>query len=497
MTLKAARTKIVATIGPVSDSPDKIQQLWQVGVDVFRLNFSHSTFKEHKKRIEIIREITNDQAGILIDLPGPKIRIGEVEPNTVLLNGTEFIITTRPVKGNSNQVSVTYKDLPKDASPGQHISLADGLIQLRIKEIVEDTDIICEVLHGGPLLSRKGLNAPDVPLNLYFPTEKDWKALEFSIELDPDFYALSFVRRKQDVARIRDFINSKYKKAALISKIEHRDGLRNFDEILRLSDGIMVARGDLGVEIPVEQVPIVQKELVAKCRAAARPVIVATQVLSSMTTSPRPTRAEANDVANAILDGADALMLSEETASGNYPVDSVMYMEKIARSIEKYLEKPIDRYSSEKPDVAELIGQSTALLSAKLDVAAIITATRTGRTSRYVAKYRPKLPILAATPDPKTFKQLNLVWGVYPLLIPVTTTTDELILTALKKSLESGFIVEDDKVLVIAGTILGSPAKTNFLQVLKVSDTLEIARALQERKNRGDETSKESDIESR
>ncbi len=482
MVLKAARTKIVATLGPASDAPEKINQLWNAGVDVFRLNFSHGTFEEHAKRVEHIREVTDDQAAILIDLPGPKIRIGEVKENSFLLTGDEFIITTRPLKGDSKRVSVDYKDLPRDASPGQHLSLADGSIQLRIKEIVDETDIVCEVLHGGPLLSRKGLNAPDVPLNLFFPTENDWKALEFSINLDPDFYALSFVRRRQDVAKIREFVNSQYKKTALISKIEHRDGLRNFEEILKVSDGIMVARGDLGVEIPVEQVPIVQKDLVAKCRLAARPVIVATQVLSSMTTSPRPTRAEANDVANAILDGTDALMLSEETASGNHPLESVMYMEKIAKETENHLTTPFPQDHVSSQDVAELIGQSAALLADRLDVAAIITATRTGRTSRYVAKHRPRLPIIAATPDPKTYKQLKLVWGVFPILIPVTTATDDLILVALKQSLEAGFIVDDDKVLVIAGTILGSPSTTNFMQVLSVRDTLEIAKTLEEQK---------------
>ncbi len=475
-------TKIVSTLGPASESKSSIKQLYEAGVDIFRLNFSHGTISEQEQRVEAIRFVTNNQAAILIDLPGPKIRIGEVEDGTILAKGTEFIITTRKVLGNREEVNVSYNGLPKDLNPGQQICLADGLINLKVKEIINNADIITEVINGGSITSGKGLNVPNAPLNLFFPTNYDIEIIKRAINFEPDFFGLSFVRRPKDIQIIRDLLHEKDADTALVAKIEHRDALSEFPNILSQSDAVMIARGDLGIEIPIEDIPIIQKELITQCRIANRPVIVATQVLSSMTYSPRPSRAEANDIANSILEGTDALMLSEETAIGNYPIDAVKIMDKIAKRIEYYMAKTQGISLPKLPDTIDPIENSIgSIATSSSDIAAIITGTRTGRTAKIVSKYRPPQPILATTPSIKVLKQLKLVWGVIPLLIPETESTDDFIYNSITQALESELITVKDKILIVAGSLFGKRAKTNFIQILQVEQALEAKSKLNKR----------------
>ena len=468
------RTKIISTLGPVTESKSLIKQLYEAGVDIFRLNFSHGTLNEHEQRIADIRLVTNDQAAILIDLPGPKIRIGEIEDGTVLRQGNKFIITTRNIHGNKEEVSVSYNGLPQDVSPGQQICLADGLITLKVKEIINNTDIITEVIDGGSISSGKGLNVPNAPLKLFFPTKNDIEIIKYAINLEPDFFGLSFVRRTKDIQIIRDLLQEKNVHTALIAKIEHRDALTEFPDILSQSDAVMIARGDLGIEIPIEDIPVIQKELITQCRNANRPVIVATQVLLSMVHSPRPSRAEANDIANSILEGTDALMLSEETAIGDYPIESVKYMNRIAKRTEYYMSKTQGISPPKLLDTIDPIENSiNSIANSPSDIAAILTGTRTGRTARIVSKYRPSQPILATTPSSRIFKQLKLVWGVIPLLISETESTDDFIYNSITQALESDLITVRDKILIVAGSLFGKRAKTNFIQVLQVEQALE------------------------
>ncbi|MHA2297635.1 MAG: pyruvate kinase [Candidatus Hodarchaeales archaeon] len=412
--MRNTKTKIVCTLGPASSDIKSIKKMKKAGMDVCRINFSHGEASFYKKLFKNVRSVSETDLGILVDLPGPKIRIGEVDGKVELHRGDKFTITTKQgIIGDSERVSISHKTLHKEIKKGHHCYINDGIVGLRVKKVVSQ-EITCEVISEGEISSRKGVNCPDVPLSLYFPTKIDMEKLDLAIDLDPDFLALSFVRRPEDIVPIKERLKKDFLKISLISKIEHRDAITNFDSILAASSGIMVARGDLGIEIPTEQVPVVQKEIIRKCNVAGKPVITATQMLESMTYNARPTRAEASDVANAILDGTDAVMLSGETAVGQHPKKVIEVMDNIANYNESLVfDRAIEEYSvKEVISIAEILGQAATIASRRLDINAIIAITRSGSTPRLIAKYRPSKPIIAPTPYEVTARQLQLVWGV-------------------------------------------------------------------------------------
>jgi pyruvate kinase len=485
---KEASTKIVCTIGPATNEIVTLKELIEAGMDVCRLNFSHGSHGDHRENFERIRALGSDPT-ILIDLCGPKMRTGEVEDGTVIKTGDLFRISSEVgLEGDSEICSTNYPPLIADAQIGNHLAIDDGLLLFRVTEKIED-ELICKVLNGGPLKSRKGINAPDVPLSLYFPTQKDLDDIRFvlrklSTDDPPDYLAASFVRRKEDILAIRKILDEKHSPIKIISKIENRDGLKNFDEILQVSDAIMVARGDLGIEIPSEQVPIVQKRLISKCNEVGTPVIVATQMLDSMIRNPRPTRAEVSDVSNAIIDGADAVMLSGETAVGKYPVETVKFMEKILREIHlnhHLISRHDIGYSVKDVASAEVLGRAAHMISdaSSLNIDAIVTSTRTGSTSRLIAKYRPNKKIIAGTPYRSIKRQLNLVWGVCPIQTKVTNSSNELKFFLATEAVKKGLLKPEDRVLIIGGSLLGFPAQTNYIQIMNVADILLYGEQLQ------------------
>ncbi|MHA2030769.1 MAG: pyruvate kinase [Candidatus Kariarchaeaceae archaeon] len=478
-------TKIVATIGPASDSVVSLKEILKY-VDVCRLNFSHGAYPDHRERYERIRSVNSDIA-VLVDLSGPKMRTGEVEKGTVLETGQTFRISGQiGIEGNSEVVGTNYPPLIDDAKVGNHLAIDDGLLLFRVtKKLKRSNELVCQVLNGGILKSRKGINAPDVPLSLYFPTQKDLDDVRFVVRKfaqPADYFAASFVRRKEDILAIREILDDANCSTNIITKIENQDGLKNFDEILEVSDGIMVARGDLGIEIPGEQVPIVQKQIISKCNRASKPVIVATQMLESMTVNPRPTRAEVSDVSNAIMDGADAVMLSGETAVGKYPIETVLYMEKIINEVGKnlHLISTEPSWIGDSPNIAEVLGRAVHLISdaSSLNIDAIVTSTRSGSTTRMIAKCRPEKKIIAGTPYDLVKRQLQLVWGVYPLSVKVTPRYHELLYEIVLAATEQQMLNPKDTILAVGGSLLGYPSKTNQLQILKVEDVLLYGQSL-------------------
>ncbi|RMG52659.1 MAG: pyruvate kinase [Acidobacteria bacterium] len=464
------RTKIVCTIGPASRSPEKLEQLIAAGMNVARLNFSHGSHDEHEEVIVRLREIAARLArplAILQDLAGPKIRIGEITAGTVHLQaGDRFILTTEAVPGDEHKVSITYPALPRDVRPGDTLLLNDGALELRVEETREN-EIICRVVVGGPLSSHKGINVPTRSLQVPSLTEKDREDLAFGLERGVDYVALSFVRSPADVLEAKQFMAERGRLVPLIAKIEKHEALAHIDEIIEVVDGIMVARGDLGVETPLEKVPLVQKMLIHKCNQAGKPVITATQMLRSMVNNPRPTRAEVTDVANAILDGTDAVMLSEETAVGNYPVEAVQMMARIAEDAESGF--PFTVWTSQlKPrepvSLPEAVSRAACALAENIRARAIITFTQSGSTARLVAKYRPRPSILAPTPLEETYHRLALVWGVIPMLSEATQTTDEMMERAFTAARRAGFVRRGDTVVITAGVPLGVPGTTNLIK---------------------------------
>lgn len=469
------RTKIVCTIGPASESSEKVQKLLQAGMNVARLNFSHGTHEEHGKRINTLREEAQKMGkhlGILLDTKGPEIRTGKVPDTGVeLKNDTEFILDT-DVKtlGSSNRVGITYPDLWKEVSPGTHILLDDGLMDLIVVSI-EEEKIKTMVKNGGLLKSQKGVNVPGVSIQLPAVTEKDRSDIQFGLREGIDFIAASFTRKAADILEVRRIVEEMNSNVKIIAKIESREGLINLDDILEVADGLMVARGDLGVEIPVEEVPIHQKNMIRKCHLLGKPVIVATQMLDSMIRQPRPTRAEASDVANAILDGTDAIMLSGETAAGQFPVEAVQMMDKIAHQTENHY---FDGRGPLHPhvNVAEAICHASYTIARDLDAKAILTPTHSGLTARMISKYRPKSLIIAATPFDQVARQLSLQWGVYPMIIPESPGTDQLLSTAVNEALSQNFIQTGDIVVITAGVPVGKVGTTNMIKVQVIGNVL-------------------------
>lgn len=473
------KTKIVCTIGPASESVERLVQLMNAGMNVARLNFSHGNHDEHGARIRNIRE-AEKQAGktvaILLDTKGPEIRTGDLETESIdLVEGQELILSMNQMIGNEKKISISYSGLINDVRVGSLILLDDGLIELEVTEIRND-EIVTRVLNNGTLKSKKGVNVPNVSVNLPGITEKDAEDIKFGIEQGIDFIAASFVRRASDVLDIRELLEEYgAEDIHIIPKIENREGVENIDEILNVSDGLMVARGDLGVEIPAEEVPLVQKELIRKCNMHAKPVITATQMLDSMQRNPRPTRAEASDVANAIFDGSDAVMLSGETAAGDYPVEAVDTMHKIALKAETalaYADLFETRIKESETTITDAISQSVAHTALKLDVSAIITATESGHTARMIAKYRPKTPIVAVTNMEQVYRQLMLVWGVAPQLGKQAASTDEMLDISVEEALNSGIVRHGDLVVISAGVPVGESGTTNLMKIHVVGDVV-------------------------
>ncbi|HWI54574.1 MAG TPA: pyruvate kinase [Desulfobacteria bacterium] len=472
------RTKIVCTIGPASDSVETIKQMISMGMNVARLNFSHGTHEDHARRVKMIRQAAGEMGtivGIMLDTKGPEIRTGLLETDTITLNtGDNLTLTTEDVKGTSKRLSVSYKGLPDDAAPGTKILLADGLVELEVLS-QDGTEINCRVVNGGEIGSRKNVNIPGVVVNLPAVTDKDIADIGFAVANGFDFIAASFMRTSADVLAVRKVLEATDSNLQIIAKIENHQGVANIDEIIKVADGVMVARGDMGVEIPAEEVPLIQKMIIQKCNAVGKPVITATQMLDSMINNPRPTRAEATDVANAIFDGTDAVMLSGETASGRYPVEAVAMMDRIGTRTERALgfEEILGRKEIlPTRTVTDAISHATCSTALYLGATAIITSTKSGHTARMVSKYRPKARIIAVTPKMDVIRQMTLVWGVMPLLVSETRGTDEMISAAIETALAADYIKNGDLVVITAGVPVGVPGTTNLLKVHIVGDVV-------------------------
>ena len=472
------RTKIVCTIGPACDDVDILGRMMEAGMNVARLNFSHGTREEHAKRIALIREAAGKvgkNIALLADTKGPEVRLGVLKRPVRLEAGEKVILTVQTEGANSSgKLPVVGKDLIRRVSPGSVILIADGLIELKVVSFHDD-DLECEVIHGGELSSQKGVRIPDLEADLPVITEEDKKDIRFAIEQNVDFLALSFVRRAADVLSVRQLLEEVGSRMDVIAKIESREGVNNLEEIIAVADGIMVARGDLGVGIPAEEVPLVQKAIIKKCNQAGKPVITATQMLESMIQNPRPTRAEASDVANAILDGTDAVMLSGETAVGKYPVEAVATMAKIAVRAEESLpfEEILERKGRTPAlTVTDAISHATCSVARDLGAAAIITSTQTGYTAKMVSKYRPRVPVVAVTPDAGVLRKLALAWGVQPLLAASIKDTDSMIAAAIEITLAAGLVSPGDLVVITAGVPVGIRGTTNLLKVHVVGDIL-------------------------
>ncbi len=471
--LKMRKTKIVCTIGPSSTDEETFKDLVLNGLNVARLNFSHGTHEEHKGKIDTIKKVREElkaPIAIMLDTKGPEIRIRDFETGQAeLKKGQEFILTTREIPGNENMVSVTYDQFARDIKPGDEILIDDGLILMEAVEIIGDTDVKCLVKNGGVLKNKKGINVPGVQINLPALTDRDISDIRFGIEQGIDYIAASFIRKKDDVSQIRRVIEEENAShIMIISKIENRQGVENLDEIIEASDGIMIARGDLGVEIPAEEVPLVQKMIIGKCNQAGKPVITATQMLDSMIRNPRPTRAEVSDVATAIFEGTDAIMLSGETASGSYPVEAVKTMVRIALMIESSLDyKEILKSKSPASNcsITDSISYATCKSSLDLRAAAVISATTSGYTAANVSRYRPAAPIIAATPSEQVMRKLALYWGVYPIKIEKMQSTDLIIKKSVERALESGYVKNGDLTIITAGVPAGISGITNLLKV--------------------------------
>jgi len=469
------RTKIVATLGPASDTKEVIWALAEAGADVFRLNFSHGTPEDHRRRVALVREVEKELGktlAILQDLQGPKIRIGRFREGRVELRpGAPFTLTRLPVEGDETRVSLTYKGLPEDVAPGQVLLLDDGRIRLRV-EGVQGDEILTRVEVGGLLSDSKGINVPGADLSIPALSEKDIQDLALGAELGVDWVAVSFVRTRDDLLLARHYLARYGSRAKLMAKIEKPSAVHRFEEILEEADGIMVARGDLGVEMPLEEVPIVQKRLILRCIAAGKPVVTATQMLESMVHNPSPTRAEASDVANAIFDGSDAVMLSAETAAGAYPVEAVAMMARIAGVVEsspEFLQKLNVLRPAPTPTTQDAIAQAADDVVEAVGAKAIVVFTATGSSARRIARTRPQVPILALTPSPEVERQLALVWGVLPHLAPDPQDTDDMVRIALREVKRFGLAQVGERVVIAAGVPFGVRGTTNLLRVERVS----------------------------
>ncbi len=478
MRLPSHKTKIIATIGPSSLKRETIEAMLKAGMSVARINFAHGDLEQHARTIELVRSVSerlNRPVAILGDLPGVKIRVGEIANGSVVLRRWQTVtLTTRDVLGNEGVIPVQFKDFPKLVSKGDVIYLSDGFIALRVEE-VRGADVVCKVLVGGTLFSHKGINVPKARMAIDAVTEKDLEFIEFAIEHGVDAVGISFVGSAYDVLKVRRFVEERDARMFIVAKIERPDAVKNFDEILNAADGIMIARGDLGVEMPIERLPILQKKLIYKANCAGKPVITATQMLESMTGEKLPTRAEVTDVANAILDGTDAVMLSEETAVGKYPVDAVRMMARIAKTTEAYRDslwsaRIVELKMSEwkgrvqrKGTIKDAIARSIIEALNSIDVKYILTPTRTGETARLISRFKPKQWVLAFVTDEWVGNTLMFSYGVYPFT--VEETSEEEILRVIGGL---GLVKENDTVLLTKGTPIGKTVGTNTIRIFTV-----------------------------
>lgn len=467
------KTKIICTLGPSTDKGDVLKELVLAGMNVARFNFSHADHEEHLgrlKRLEELRKELHIPVATLLDTKGPEIRIGTFkEDQKVQLNeGQTFTLTTNPIEGDENQVSISYPNLINDIEVGTTVLIDDGLIEMYVTDMTP-TDIICKVKNGGIISSRKGVNVPGIHLTMPFISDKDRSDILFAVEHDYDYIAASFVRSAEDVEDIRKMLNKYKSQTKIIAKIENLQGIQNIDSIIDAADGIMIARGDMGVEIPYEEVPVLQKEIIKKVYNSGKQVITATQMLDSMIKNPRPTRAETTDVANAIYDGTSAIMLSGETANGKYPVEALKTMIKIAVRTEadidykKRFRMCDDQYC--KSDITEAISRATVTTAYDLDAKMIITVTTSGRTARMISRFRPFCQIMGCTTDPKVYRQLSMAWGVTPLLIDLEHDTFELIEHTIQAVEDAGYLQDGELAVLTAGVPLGTSGTTNMIKV--------------------------------
>jgi pyruvate kinase len=466
------RTKIVATVGPAISSPEMMRAVIEAGATTLRLNFSHGTHEDHKQSIRLIRQLSyelNRPVGILQDLQGPKIRLGKFPDGPIVLkNGDRFTLTSNNIPGTQTESSVTYETLAEEVPSGATIMLDDGRVEMTVESIdLAARALHCRVIVGGPLSNSKGVNFPGVYLSIKALTDKDRKDLVFGLDQGVDWIALSFVRNPDDIREIKDLIAAAGKSIPVIAKIEKHEAIEQMEEILSLCDGVMVARGDLGVELPAEDVPMLQKRLIATANRMGIPVITATQMLDSMVNSPRPTRAEISDVANAILDGTDAVMLSNEAAVGNYPVEAVATMARIAARIdqERHLWPNWMTETASERSIPNAISAAVGQIAIQLNAKAILSLTKTGATARNVSKFRPNIPILAVTPHVEIARQLQMVWGVQPLLVlnlPAVTQTFQ---ASINGAIEKGYVSEGDLVVMTAGTLQNVSGSTDLIKV--------------------------------
>lgn len=474
------KTKIICTIGPASESEEMLKKLMLAGMNVARFNFSHGTREEQKEKLERVLKVREElglHVATLLDTKGPEIRLRDFEGGKVeIVTGQTFTLTTEEILGNSERASISYKNLKNDISVGTTILIDDGLIEMRVEEITGE-DIVCHVVNGGFVSNHKGVNVPGAILSMPYISEVDREDIIFGAKMGYEFLAASFARCKEDILEVRGLLEENGSDMKIIAKIENMQGIQNLEEILSVSDGIMVARGDMGVEIPMEEVPVMQKKMIKMANAQGKHVITATQMLESMIKNPRPTRAEATDIANAIYDGTTAIMLSGESAAGLYPVEAVKTMARIAESAERDIdywlrmvkaEKVGNSIHLDKGNITTAIAHATCQTAMDLKAAAIITVTLSGFTAEAIARFKPDCPIVSCTMSERVAKQLNLLWGVTPLLIKKEKTTETLFADAVKEAKKAGLIKEGDKVVITAGVPMGVTGNTNMIRVVEV-----------------------------
>ena len=473
MALPFIRSKIVCTIGPASSDPKTLDAMVKAGMDVARINTSHGTAEDHKKIFDHLRKY--EQCSILVDLPGPKIRLGHFEAPIQVVEGQEIHFTTEPILGNAKNFPVNYGKLPEEVQVGGHLFINDGIIDVEVTGIDKDMKgFNVKVVSGGAVSSRKGVNAPGANLTLCPPTPKDLEGIQLGVELGCDWFAASFVRSQNDVEAVRNAITRAGGDQPIISKIEHEDGVHNIAEIIEASDGIMVARGDLGIEIPPWDVPLLQKKIIEACNITGKPVIVATQMLESMIENPRPTRAEASDVANALLDGADAVMLSGETAVGKYPLEAVQTMNSIGSVVQEQIHTK-EKMEMKGLPIKDIIGDLATRAVDAVEPAAILVITRSGKSALMVSKHRPRVLIITVAKDPKISRRMNMYWGVKPIHVPWTDDRDDLIVRVMKEGLKRKLFYRSDIIQIVSGSTLIAPGLTTTLEILKVEDIMYMA----------------------
>lgn len=470
------KTKIVCTLGPSSNTPELVENLIKAGMNVARFNFSHGSHEEHKARIEMVRAAskkTGIPVALMLDTKGPEIRLGLFKNGSIEMEaGNEFTLTSRDVDGDKTIASVSYKELPQDVKAGDHILLSDGLVNLEVIS-VDGEDIHTKILNSGKMSDRKRVAVPGIAINLPAVSEQDADDIEFGIRMNMDWIAASFIQRGKDVITIRKILEKHNSHMRIISKIECQAAIQNIDDIVKMSDGIMVARGDLGVEVPAEEVPTLQKILIQKCQAAGKPVITATQMLESMCNNPRPTRAETSDVANAILDGTDAVMLSGETASGDYPLEAVQTMARVCTFTEsKFTPKSHQDENAESSTTTESIGKAVVRIAKDLHASAIIASTERGGTAQMISKYRPACNVIAVSPHETIVRRLQMNWGVQAVIGEEAVDTDAVVDNAIFAALDNGFIKTGDLVVLTAGVPVAKAGSTNMIRVQVVGDVL-------------------------